>query len=301
MEGDGSFDLLAVDAATGRLYLSHGTVVQVVDTRTGKLVGTVPDTNGVHGIALAPDVNKGYVSCGKDNAVAIFDLKTLAVLARVPVTGTNPDAILYEPGTQRVFAFNGRSNNATVIDARTDAVVGTVALDGKPELGVCDGAGQVFVNLEDKSLINVVDAKTLKVVHQWPLAPGEEPTGLAIDTANHRLFIGCHNQLMVIASAEDGKVITTLPIGERVDGVGFDAGLKRAYSSNGDGTLTVVEEQDKDKFAVLENVATQWGAKTLAVDGSTHQVFLPVAEYGEAPAATATIPSRARRSSPDLS
>jgi DNA-binding beta-propeller fold protein YncE len=286
VEGDGSFDLLAVDAASGRLFLSHGTLVQVVDTKAGKLVGTIPDTQGVHGIALAPDLGKGFITCGKSNSVAIFDLKTLDVQARLPVTGTNPDAILYEPESKRAFAFSGRSSNATVIDAATSAVIGTVALDGKPELAACDGAGLVFVNLEDKNEVVSVDGRTLKVGTPWALAPGEEPTGLAIDVMTHRLFVGCHNKLMVVLDAQSGKLVTTLPIGERVDGVGFDPGTKCAYSSNGDGTLTVIEERDADTFRVLENVVTQSGAKTLAVDPVTHHVYLPTAEPGETPKAT---------------
>jgi len=286
VEGDGSWDLLAVDDTTGRLFLSHSTVVQVVDTNTGKVVGVIPDTNGVHGIGLAKDLKKGFVTCGKDNSVAIFNLETLKVEARVPVNGTSPDAILYEPSTQRVFSFNGRSSNATVIDAKSNEVIGSVMLDGKPELAATDGSGTVFVNLEDKSMVAVIDAKTLKVEQKWPLAPGEEPSGLAIDTANHRLFAGCNNKLMVVLDSENGKVIATLPIGERVDGVEFDPGMKRAYSSNGDGTLTVIEEKGKDAFAVVENVLTQKGAKTLAVDTKTHHVFLPTADFGETPKAT---------------
>ena len=290
VEGDGFWDLLAVDDSTGRLFLSHSTMVQVVDTRMGKLIGVIPDTKGVHGIALARDLNKGFVTCGKENSVAIFNLKTLEVIERVPVTGTNPDAILYEPYSQRVFAFNGHSANSTVIDAKSNKVIGSVTLDCKPELGVSDEMGKVFVNLEDKSMVDVVNARSLKVEQRWPIGPGEEPTGIAIDKANHRLFIGCNNKVMVVMSSENGKVIATLPIGEHVDGVGFDPGMKRAYSSNGDGTLTVVEEIDKDKFQIVENFITQKGARTQAVDNKTHHIFLPTAEFGETPKPTTENP-----------
>jgi DNA-binding beta-propeller fold protein YncE len=290
VEGDGFWDLLAVDDSTGRLFLSHSTMVQVVDTKTGKLVGVIPDTKGVHGIALARDLNKGFATCGKDTTVAIFDLKTLAVLARVTVTGENPDAILYEPVFHRVFVFNGGGGNATVIDAKSNKVIGTVTLDGKPELGASDKTGTVFVNLEDSSMVDVISADSLKVVQKWPLKPGEEPTGIGIDDVNHRLFITCHNKMMVVMSSENGKVIATLPIGERVDGAGFDPGLKRAYSSNGDGTLTVVQELAKDSFQVVENFATQKGARTMAINASTHHIFLPTAEFGETPAPTTEHP-----------
>lgn len=290
VEGDGFWDLLAVDDSTGRVFLSHSTMVQVIDSKTGKLVGVVPDTKGVHGIALAGDLNKGFVTCGRDTTVAIFDLKTLAVLARVTVTGANPDAILYEPVFHRVFVFNGGSGNATVIDAKSNKIVGTVTLDGKPELGVSDKTGTVFVNLEDSSMVEVISAVSLKVQQKWPLKPGEEPTGIALDDVSHRLFVGCNNKMMVVMSAEDGKVIATLPTGERVDGAGFDPGLKRAYSSNGEGTLTVVQEVAKDSFQVVENFPTQKGARTMAINASTHHIFLPTAEFGETPAPTTEHP-----------
>jgi DNA-binding beta-propeller fold protein YncE len=290
VEGDGFWDLLAVDNATGRLFLSHSTVVDVVDTKTGALVAAIPDTKGVHGIALARDLNKGFITCGRDSCVAIFSLDSLKVLARVPVTGKNPDAILYEPSTHRVFAFNGGSANATVIDGRTNKVVGTVALGGKPELPAADGKGTIFVNLEDKSMVDAIDAGTMAVKAEWPLAPGEEPTGIAMDAVTRRLFVACNNKMMIVMDADSGKIVGNLTIGERVDGADFDPTLKRAYSSNGDGTLTVVEEVDKNTFRVLENVATQMGARTLAVDAKTHHIFLPTAEFGPAPAPTAEHP-----------
>jgi len=286
VEGDGFWDLLAVDDATGRVFLSHGMVVDVVDGKTGALIAAIQDTKGVHGIALARDVKEGFITCGRDSCVAIFNLDSLKVVARVPVTGKNPDAILYEPFSHRVFAFNGGSSNATVIDAKTNKVVGTVVLGGKPEMPVTDGKGTVYVNLEDKSMVDVIDAATLKVKAEWPIAPGEEPTGLAIDAATWRLFIACNNKMMIVMDADNGKVVANLPIGERVDGADFDPGLKRAYSSNGDGTLTVIQEVSANSFTVLENVATQTGARTLAVDVKTHHIYLPTAQFGPAPAPT---------------
>jgi YVTN family beta-propeller protein len=290
VEGDGFWDLLAVDNATGRLFLSHGTVVDVVDTRTGKPVATIQDTKGAHGIALARDLNKGFITCGRDSSVAIFDLDSLNVIARVPVTGQNPDAILYEPSTRRVFAFNGGSANATVIDGATNKVIGTIALGGKPELPAMDGMGMVFVNLEDKSMVDAIDARTMTVKAEWPLAPGEEPTGMAMDAVTRRLFVACNNKLMIVMDADGGTIVATVPIGERVDGADFDPTLKRAYSSNGDGTLTVVEEVDANHFRVLETVATQKGARTLAVNTKTHHIFLPTAEFGPTPPPTAERP-----------
>lgn len=284
--GEGFWDLLAIDEATGRLYLSHSTLVNVVDTKTGKLVGTIPDTKGVHGIALAPDVREGFASCGKDTSVVIFRLDSLKVIARLTMTGRNPDAIIYEPSTHRVFCFNPGGSNATVIDAKTNTIVGTVVLDGRAELAATDGNGTIFVNLEDKAKVVAIGAADMKVKSEWSISPGEGPTGIAMDVANHRLFVGCANKMMIILSSDDGKIIANPPIGLRCDGAAFDPGLKRAYCSNADGTLTVVEEIDKDHFQVLENVETQGGARTLAVDTKTHHIYLPTGEFAPPPKAT---------------
>ncbi|HVO76795.1 MAG TPA: YncE family protein [Candidatus Bathyarchaeia archaeon] len=285
VEGDGFWDYVTVDDAAARLYLSHGMVVNVVDLKTLKSIATIQDTKGVHGIAIARDLNKGFITCGRDSCVAVVALDSLKVAARVP-TGRNPDAVLYEPSTHRVFAYNGGSGSATVIDAKTNAVLGTIALDGKPEFSAADGKGNVWVNIEDKSMVAEIDALTMKVKARWPIAPGEEPSGMALDAATRRLFIVCSNKLMIVMDADKGSVVANLPIGDRCDGTAFDPGLKRAYSSNGDGTLTVVQEIDKDNFKVLENVATQRGARTIAVDATTHHVYLPTAEFGPAPAPT---------------
>lgn len=290
VEGDGGWDLLTVDEASGRLFLSHKTVVQVVDVKTGKLTGTIPDTKGVHGITLAADLNKGYISNGKDSSVTIFDLNTLAVLKKIQVTGRNPDAILYDAFTHRVFVYNAATLNATVIDAKTDKIISTIPFIGNPELSVANGKGKVFVNLEDKSKVCVINSTTLKLEETWDIAPGEEPTGIAIDKENDRLFIVCANKLMVIMDAKTGRVITSVPIGRGVDGAAFDAISKRAYSSNGDGTLTVVQEENPNTFKVLENIVTQKGARTIAIDSKTQHLYLPTAEFGPAPEPTAENP-----------
>lgn len=284
--GEGGWDYLNVDEINGRIFVSHATVAQVIDIKTRKLVGTIPDTKGIHGIAIANDLNKGFTSNGQDSSVTIFNLKTLEVITKIYVTGRNPDAILYDPFSQKVFTFNGGGNNSTVIDAKSNKVIGTIPLDGKPEFSVTDGKGKVFVNIEDKSVINVINSTTLKVEQHWPIAPGEEPSGLALDNQTHRLFSVCANKLMIVTDAGTGKIISTLPIGDRCDGVAFDPEKKRAYSSNGEGSITVVQEENSNDFKVLETVSTQPGAKTIAIDKTTHHLYLTTAEYVTAPTAT---------------
>jgi YVTN family beta-propeller protein len=281
LEGDGFWDYLAADEPNNRLFISHGMMVQVINASDGTLLGTIPDTKGVHGIALAPELNKAYISCGRDSSVTIIDYTTLAFIKKVMVTGSNPDAILYDPFSQKVFAYNGRTGNATVIDAKTDKVVATIPLDGKPEFSQTDGKGRVYVNNEDKSRINVINAQTLKVETSWSLAPGEEPSGLALDNVNHRLFAVCGNKLMIILDANTGQFITSLPIGDGCDGVAYDPVLKRAYSSNGEGTMTTVQEESPNQFKVLENVPTQRGARTICVNKLTHHLYLSTAEFEE--------------------
>jgi YVTN family beta-propeller protein len=279
IEGEGGWDYLSIDEPTGRIFISHSTVVQVVDEKDGKLLATIPDTRGVHGIAIAADLNKVFISNGKDSSVTIIDLKTLAFITKINVTGQNPDAILYDQFSHKVFVYNGRTANATVIDALKNTVVATIGLTGKPEFSVTNGNGKVYVNNEDKSEITLINSTTLKVEKTWSIAPGEEPTGLAIDIENQRLFAVCGNKLMVVLDAISGKVITTIPIGEGSDGVAFDPVLKLIYSSNGEGTLTVVQEVNKDEYKILEIVLTQAGARTLAVNKRTHHIFLTTAEY----------------------
>jgi len=280
--GEGGWDYLTFDAGSGRLYISRATHVMVLGGAGGKVVGDIPDTAGVHGIALAPELGRGFTSNGRAGTVTIFDLKTLATIGHADA-GQNPDAIVYDPASKRVFTMNGRSGDATAIDAATGKVGGTVPLGGKPEFAVADGRGRIYVNIQDKSEMVALDSRKLAVVGRWPLAPCEQPTGLALDPEHRRLFSGCGNQLMAVMDADSGKVITALPIGRGVDATAFDPGLQYAYASNGDGTLTVVHEDSPDKFTVLENVATQPGARTMALDPTTHQVYLVTADFAPTP------------------
>jgi YVTN family beta-propeller protein len=287
--GEGGWDYLTVDSKARRVYISHATHVVIVDADTNAVVGDIPNTNGVHGIAIVTDADKGFTSNGRDNAVTVFDLKTLKVLANVPV-GRNPDAIVYDPFSKRVFAFNGASHDTTAIDVKTNSVVGTITLGGKPEFAVSDEKGHVYVNIEDKSEIVQFDPIKLAVENHWSIAPGEEPSGLAMDRKHRRLFSVCGNKLMTVVNADSGKLITTLPIGAGTDAAAFDPETGFAFSSNGEGTLTVIHEDSPDKFTVVENVPTQARARTMALDIKTHQVFLVSAEFGSVPAATAQQP-----------
>lgn len=287
--GDGGWDYLTFDAKGGRLFISRSTHVMVVDAEKGSVVGDIPDTQGVHGIALVEDLDKGYTSNGRASTVTVFDLKTLKVLKQIPV-GKNPDAIIYDPASKRVFTMNGASNDTTAIDPKTDTVAGTIPLEGRPEFAVSDEHGHVFVNLEDKSTVVELDPVKLSVLARWPIAPGEEPSGLAIDRKHSRLFSTGANKTLVVLDASTGKVVTTLPIGGGVDAAGFDPETGLAFSSNGDGTLTVIHEDSPGKFTVVENVTTQRGARTLALDTKTHRVFLVTAEFGPPPAPTTERP-----------
>ena len=280
--GEGGWDYLVVEPESARLFVSRSTHVMVVDLASGKVAGDIPDTAGVHGIALAPELDRGFTSNGKAGTATIFDLKTLATLGTVK-TGENPDAILYDAATKRVFTFNGRSGDATAFDAAKGDVLGTIALGGKPEFAVADGTGKVFVNIEDKSELVALDAKELKVLARWPLAPGEEPSGLAIDVKGKRLFSVCGNSMMAVIDIETGKVLATPAIGKGVDAAAFDPASGCAFASNGEGTLTVVHADDAKTFSVLENAATARGARTLALDPKTHLVYLPAAKYEDAP------------------
>jgi DNA-binding beta-propeller fold protein YncE len=297
--GEGGWDYLTLDASARRLYISRATHVIVMEVDSGKTVGDITDTPGVHGIALAPELGRGFVSNGREGTVSIFDMKTLATSSKVKV-GDGPDAILYDPATQRVFTFNGRSQDATAIDAAKGTVLGTIKLDGKPEFAVSDGKGEVFVNIEDKSELVAIDPNKLEVKTKWPLAPCEEPSGLAMDRKNRRLFAGCDNKMMAVVDADSGKVLATPPIGEGVDATAFDDETGLAFASCGqDGVLTVVREDSPEKFSVAENVPTQKGARTLALDTKTHQVFVVTAQFGPAPAATADNPHPRRTILPD--
>jgi len=288
--GEGGWDYLTVDAVARRLYVSHSTKVTVLDADTGKTVGEVQNLSGVHGIALAGDLGRGFISNGRSSMVTIFDPKTLATVGEVKSTGENPDAILYDPYSSQVFAFNGRSHNATVLEAKTGKVVGTIELGGKPEFATTDLKGRVFVNIEDRSEVAAIGAKDLAVKAHWPLKPCEEPSGMAIDRKHHRLLIGCANKMAAVVDTEGGKVVTTVPIGEGVDANGFDPGTELGFSSNGEGTLTVIHEETPDRWSVVENVPTRKGARTMALDEKTHNVFLSTAKFGPAPAPTAEQP-----------
>lgn len=290
VDGDGGWDIIAADDSTGRLFVSHGSMVQVVDAKSGTLIGVIPDTKGVHGTAVARDAGLGFTSNGKDASVTVFDLATLAVRQKISVTGIGPDIIAYDRFSHDVYVFNGKSDNATVIDAGLCKVVATVPLDGKPEFCVPDGHGLLYVNIEDKGVVKVIDTKTNAVTRTFPVAPGEEPSPIALDTATGTLFIGCGNKTAVVADAKAGKVLASLPIGEHPDGAAFDPVYKRAYFSCADGTLAVVQEGPGRTFAVIETVATRKGAKTVALDEKTHHLYLPVAEFGPAPAPTADNP-----------
>lgn len=288
--GTGGWDYPLVDGASHRLYLSHSDRVEVVDLAQGKVIGTIPKTEGVHGIAIAPELHRGFISNGRAGTMTIFDLDKLTTIAEVKATGDNPDAILYDPATRHVFTFNGRGHNATVFDA-DGKVAGTIPLDGKPEFGASDHRGKVFVNIEDKSEIAEIDAKKLTVEHLWPLAPCTEPSGLAIDRKHHRLFSVCDNQKMVVVDDQNGKVVASVEIGKGVDGAAFDDEKQLAFSSNGaDGTLTVVREVSPNEFHVVETIPTGRGARTITLDEKTHAIFLPTAKFGPPPEPTADRP-----------
>ena len=286
---DGGWDYLTFDSASNRLYISRSTHVIVIDADSGQPVGDIPDTPGVHGIALAPEFGRGFVSNGRDGTVSVFDLSSLKVLNKIKV-GENPDAILYDPASKRVFTFNGRSNDVTAIDAAKGEVVGTIKVDGKPEFAVSDAKGEIFVNIEDKSEIMALDPNKLEVKARWPLAPCEEPSGLAIDRKNRRLFSGCSNKVMAVVDVDSGKVISTPAIGAGVDANAFDPETGLAFASCGEGVLTVVHEDSADKFSVAENVPTKRGARTMALDPVKHRIFLVTAEFGPPPAPSAEQP-----------
>jgi hypothetical protein len=287
--GNGGWDYLTLDNNSNRLYISRSTHVIAIDADSGRVVGDIPNTPGVHGIALAPEFGRGFVSNGGEGTVTVFDLKSLKELNKIKV-GDNPDAILYDPASHRVFTFNGRSNDVTAIDAGKGEVMGTIKVDGKPEFAVSDEKGEIFVNIEDKSELMALDPNKLEVKARWPLASCDEPTGLAIDRKNRRLFSGCSNKLMAIVDADTGKVISTLPIGSGVDAAAFDPESALAFASCGEGVLTIVHEDSPGKFSVAENVPTKRGARTMALDPAGHRIFLVTAEFGPPPASTAAQP-----------
>ncbi len=279
--GEGGWDYLTVDSGARRLYVSHATKVVVVDLEGGKVAGEIPDTPGVHGIAVAPELNRGFISNGRGNNATIFDLKTLKPISQV-ATGKNPDAIQYDAVSGRVYTFNGTSKDATAFDAKTGKVEGTLPLGGKPEFSAADGKGKIYVNIEDTSEVVEIDAAKAQVTKRYSLKPCDSPSGLAMDTSKRRIFSVCENEMMVVSDPDTGKVIATPAIGKGADGVAFDPGTRTAFSSNGgDGQMTVVQEQS-GKWSAVENATTKKGARTIAVDPKTHNLYLPTAMFGAA-------------------
>jgi YVTN family beta-propeller protein len=280
VSGQGGWDYLTVDEAGRRLYVSHGTQVEVLDVDSGAIVGKVENTPGVHGIAVAHELGRGFASNGQSSTVTIFDLKTLKEIAQVPV-GKKPDAIIYDPATSRVFAFNGDSSSATAIQAADGKVAGTVDLGGGPEFAVADNSGYVYNNIEDASVVLKINSRSLKVEQRWPTGPCASPSSIAMDRTNRRLFIGCRSKVMAVMNADTGNVITTLPIGDHVDATAFDPDSRLIFNSNGEGTITVIHEDSPDKYSIVQTVKTLPKAKTMALDPKTHKLFLSAAEAGQ--------------------
>lgn len=272
--GNGGYDYLTLDTMTSRLYISHGTSVAVLDVVTEKIVGTIDHLSGVHGIALAPDLHRGFISDGKGNSVVVFDLESLQTVKTIKITGKDPDAILFDPFTQRVFTFNGDSQDASVIDAVSLQQIGRVDVGGTPEFAVADGQGKIYNNLEDKSVLNVIDPKTLQVTAKYPLDPCGGPTGLALDRGHQRLFTVCRkNKGMSVIDLSNGNVVATVPIGAGVDAVSYDPATGLVCCSNGDGTATLIQQQGPDQYTVTQTLSTQWKAKTHAIDPKTKKLY----------------------------
>jgi len=281
--GEGGWDYLTVDPIGRRLYVSHGTKVVVIDIDKDTIAGEISDTPGVHGVAVANDLRRGFSSNGQENKASVVDLKTLQTLSKVE-TGKNPDGMLYEPGRQEVYMFNGRDASATVIDAKSGKVVATVPLEGKPEFGTADPqAGRVYDNLEDKSELVAIDTKSHQVVNRWPIAPGEEASGMAIDLEHHRLFLGCGNKKMVMVDSTNGKVVADVPIGQGVDANAFDPGTQLAFASCGEGTVTIAHEDSPEKLTVVQTLKTEPRARTMALDPKTHRIYLASAKFEALP------------------
>jgi YVTN family beta-propeller protein len=284
--GSGGWDFITFDPVRQRLFVARGDRVQVWSNESKRVVSEIAGTGGVHGVALAQDLQRGFTSNGRANTVTVFNLETLQVLDTISIAGDNPDAILYEPKFKRVYCFNGRSGDVTVIDAVDLKVLANIALGGKPEVGVSDGAGHVFVNIQDRSELVVIDQVANAVQARWPLAPCTNPTGLALDATHRRLFSVCDNHKMVILDAQSGRQVAILPIGGAADGAEYDSALRTAFSPNGDGTLTLIHEDDPEHFTVAANVPTQDRARTLALDPLAHRVYLVTALFGPTPAPT---------------
>ncbi|MEY2490340.1 MAG: hypothetical protein QOC70_2282 [Verrucomicrobiota bacterium] len=281
--GEGGWDILTIDAPAHRLYLSHATKVVVVDLVKNAVAGEITDTPGVHGFVAAPEFQRGFSTNGKEAKVSVVDLKTLSTVSKVE-TGENPDALVYDARRGEVYVFNHTGKSATVIDAKTAKAVGTIALGGSPEFGAVDSAaGRVYCNLEDKNEVAVIDMAKREVTARWPLAPGEEPTGIAFDAAHHRLFVVCHNKMMEMLDTQNGKVVATVPIGAGVDGCAFDDALQLAFASCGEGTTTIAKEETPQKLTVVQTLKTEPRARTIALDPQTHRIYLPSAQFQPPP------------------
>ena len=279
--GEGGWDYVTIDPTARRLYLSHATKVVVVDLTKNAVIGEIADTPGVHGFVAVPELQRGFSTNGKEAKVSVVDLSTLKTISKID-TGANPDALIYEARRGELYVFNHTGNSATVIDAKAAKVISTIPLDGNPEFTAGD-ADRVYCNIEDKSEIEVIDTSKHEVVARWPLAPGEEPTGMALDAAHHRLFAGCHNKLMPMLDTQTGKVVATVPIGAGVDACVFEDATQFAFASCGDGTTTIAKEETPQKLTVVQTLKTERGARTMALDPETHRIYLPTAEFQPAP------------------
>jgi YVTN family beta-propeller protein len=288
IKSNGGWDYIVADPLSNYLYVTHGTQVNILDKNTGDSIGIIPNTIGVHGVALVHSLHKGFTSNGRLNNVFVFNLNTLQVTDSIK-TGENPDAIFYDDYSKKIITCNGRSKNISVIDPVTNKVIATIDVKGKPETAVSDGEGKIFINNEDNSEIEVVDINSMKLIASWPVTPGEAPTGLSIDRKNKLLFAGCDNKLLIVIDATNGKITAKLPIGEGCDGTAFDSSINMIYTSNGEGTLSIIKETSGKNFMLINNLPTQRGARTLSVDLETHTIYLPTAEFGT-PATTETRP-----------
>jgi YVTN family beta-propeller protein len=281
--GEGGWDILTIDSAAQRLYLSHATKVVIVDLNKNAVAGEIADTLGVHGFVAVPEFQRGFSTNGKENKSSVVDLATLKTISKID-TGESPDAVVYEPRHREVYIFNHRGNSVTVVDAKTEKVVATIPLDGNPEFAVVEEkGGRVYCNLEDKNEVAVIDTTKHEVIASWPVAPGEGPGGIAFDLAHHRLFVGCHNKMMLMIDTETGKIVATVPIGAGTDGCAFDDARQLAFASCGDGTTTIAKEEAPDKLTVVQTLKTERGARTMAIDPKTHRIYLPTAQFQPPP------------------
>jgi len=292
--GEGGWDYLEPDPIARRLYVSHEDHVVVIDMDALEVVGDVPDAPGMGGVALAHDLDRGFTANGDEDTVGVFELGSLKPLAKWPATGKRPNQIAYEPATQRVFSFNSTGRNVTVFDAHSGAVLGTIEVDGRTEFYALDGKGMIYDSLQDKATVVAIDARAMKVVATYPLAPHAQPAGTVMDPLTRRIFVACRSKSFLVLDADSGKILATFPIGERNDAAKFDPGLKLAFASNGDGTVAVLHEEAADKFALVETVHTEYGARTMAVDPTTHRLFVPSADFTPAAAPTAANPNPRR-------